>query len=217
MGDFDTTDDESEITENLAPLEPFDLTWMEAPSLGLCQTLALSALPGCRFKEHRRNLTQDLEVIAEAGITDVFVLMKTYEFRKYKVPNLLQEYEKHGIEVHHCAVEDGSLPPEQEIMELISELRSVVECNGKILIHCYGGYGRTGVLAACFLLSLDPRMAPETAISHVRAVRGARAIQTVRQWNFVQDFRSVERSYCESRGLGSSGELLYDRSRSVSR
>ena len=28
----------------------------------------------------------------------------------------------------------------------------------------YLGFGRTGVLAACFLLFLDPNLAPETAI-----------------------------------------------------
>jgi len=209
MGDFDTSDDE-DLIENVEPLDPFRLDWLDVPSSGLCQTLALSALPGCRFKEHRRNLKKDLEFIVDSGITDVFVLMKSYEFRKYKIPNILQEYEKLGIQVHHCDVEDGSLPPEQEMMDLILDLRSVAECNGKSLIHCYGGFGRTGVLAACFLLFLDPNLAPETAIGHVRALRGVRAIQTVRQWNFVQDFRTVEKSYYESLGE-------YDRSRSVSR
>ena len=72
------------------------------------------------------------------------------------------------------------------------------------------GFGRTGVLAACYLMSLDSNLAPETAINHVRQLRGVRAIQTVRQWNFVQDFRSVEKNFNQSRGD-------YDRSRSVSR
>ena len=48
------------------------------------------------------------------------------------------------------------------------------------------------------------------APGHVRALRGVRAIQTVRQWNFVQDFRTVEKAYYENLGE-------YDRSRSVSR
>ena len=36
------------------------------------------------------NSIKDLDEIVGSGITDVFVLMKSYEFRKYKVPSLIQ-------------------------------------------------------------------------------------------------------------------------------
>jgi len=212
MDSFDTSDEEESGSENIEPTDTFHLDWLEIPSLGLCHCLALSALPGARFKEDRRNLKEDIEVIVNAGITDVFVLMKPSEFRRYKVPNLLQEYEKFGMQVHHCKVEDGSLPEEQEMLDLILDLRTIMQCNGKSLIHCFGGFGRTGVLAACFLMSLDPSMSAEAAIGHVRSLRGSRAIQTVRQWNFVQDFRTVEKNFIDDK----DGKY-FDRSRSVSR
>jgi len=231
MAEFDTSSEE-EDNEDIASVEPLRIDWLDVPRLGLHRSLALSALPGCRFKEHKRNLTQDVETICGHGITDVFVLMKSAELRKYRVPGLLQEYENAGIVPHHHPVEDGGLPADQELMRMVSSLKSLVMSASeleeyeqrRVLIHCYGGLGRTGVLAVCVLLSLDPDLTPEAAIALVRARRGARAIQTVRQWNFVQDFRRVEAELGEKfldvaagqqDGIGS--ESGCDRSRSVSR
>ena len=48
MGDFDSSDDDN--VENLPPLphDQFRIDWLNLPRLGLHNTLALSALPGCR-------------------------------------------------------------------------------------------------------------------------------------------------------------------------
>ena len=43
--------------------------------------------------------------IVNKGVTDVMVLMKEHEFRKYRVPYLLDEYSKYGITVHHHPME----------------------------------------------------------------------------------------------------------------
>ena len=49
MGDFDSSDDDN--VENLPPLphDQFRIDWLNLPRLGLHNTLALSALPGCRL------------------------------------------------------------------------------------------------------------------------------------------------------------------------
>ena len=84
---------------------------------------------------------------------------------------------------------------------------------GRVLVHCYGGLGRTCLLVASLLLTLDPRMSPEAVIRyitvhmyctvhynrfHVRLMRdkrGPRAVQTVRQYNTIMEFRAIEESY----------------------
>ena len=76
------------------------------------------------------------------------------------------------------------------------------------MIHCYGGLGRTCLVAATFLLTVDHSLAPETVIQLLRGVRGPRAVQTVRQYNMIMEFRSLQMQ-------GAEGS--YDRSRSVSR
>ena len=53
MGDFDSSDDDN--VENLPPLphDQFRIDWLNLPRLGLHNTLALSALPGCRLLSNR--------------------------------------------------------------------------------------------------------------------------------------------------------------------
>ena len=50
-------------------------------------------------------MQDDLNTIVKKGITDVMILMKDHEFRKYRVPNLLEEYSKYGLTVHHHPME----------------------------------------------------------------------------------------------------------------
>ena len=65
-------------------------------------------------------------------------------------------------------------------------------------------------MAATFLLTVDPSLAPETVIQILRGIRGPRAVQTVRQYNMIMEFRSLQVQGVVERGG-------YDRSRSVSR
>ena len=69
-----------------------------------------------------------------------------------------------------------------------------------VLVHCYGGLGRTGVVAACLLLSVDEHMTPEEAVDRLRALRGPRAIASVKQYNFVHEFRQLSKEH-EERAL----------------
>jgi len=62
-------------------------------------------------------------------------------------------------------------------------------------VHCFGGLGRTGVVAACLLLSVDHDMSPAEAIERIRALRGPRAVQTMKQLNFVQEYRRLADLY----------------------
>ena len=58
-----------------------------------------------------------------------------------------------------------------------------------VLVHCYGGLGRTGVVAACLLLSVDESMSPAEAVNRLRDIRGPRAIQSAKQQDFVHQYR----------------------------
>eukprot|EP00090_Calanus_glacialis_P001060 TRINITY_DN10755_c0_g1_i1.p1 TRINITY_DN10755_c0_g1~~TRINITY_DN10755_c0_g1_i1.p1 ORF type:complete len:219 (+),score=67.02 TRINITY_DN10755_c0_g1_i1:33-659(+) len=208
MGEFSSSEDEFENLENFQPRDEFRVDWVNLYRVGLHDSLALGALPGCRFREHRRNLHDDLNTIVKKGVTDVMVLMKDHEFRKYRVPYLLDEYSKYGLSVHHHPMEDGCVPTFPELLAAIASVRSIISSGGRLLIHCYGGLGRTCLVAATFLMTVDPSLAPETVIQLLRGVRGPRAVQTVRQYNMIMEFRSLHMQGVEG---------SYDRSRSVSR
>ena len=92
MGEFSSSEDELENVDNRpAAADPLRLDFINLYRLGLCDCLALSSLPGCRFRDVQRSLREDVRTIVERGITDVLVLMQHSEFRKYRVPNLLEE------------------------------------------------------------------------------------------------------------------------------
>ncbi|XP_046797838.1 cyclin-dependent kinase inhibitor 3 isoform X1 [Gallus gallus] len=146
-------------------------------------------LPSCRFKDVRRNLQKDIDELKSYGIQDVFVLCTKGELLKYRVPNLIDAYQECGICVHHYPIPDGDAPDITTCCTILEELRSCLESNRKTIIHCYGGLGRSCLIAACLLLQLSDVVTPQQAIDSLRDLRGSRAIQTIKQYNFIHDFR----------------------------
>ena len=69
---------------------------------------------------------------------------------------------------------------------MIDWLDSKLENGENVMIHCVGGLARSGLLAACYLVRKG--MAPEGAIASVRMARGARAVETKIQEDFVMNF-----------------------------
>ncbi|NWH65835.1 CDKN3 inhibitor, partial [Geococcyx californianus] len=144
---------------------------------------------GCRFKDVRRNLQKDIEELKTYGTQDIFVFCTRGELLKYRVPNLIDAYQQHGICVHHHPIPDGDAPDIDKCCRILEELRSCLESNRKMIIHCYGGLGRSCLVAACLLLQLSDALTPQQAIDSVRNLRGPGAIQTIKQYNFLHDFR----------------------------
>nr|XP_005495260.1 cyclin-dependent kinase inhibitor 3 [Zonotrichia albicollis] len=151
--------------------------------------LGLCSLPGCRFKDIRRNLQKDIGELKSCGIQDVFVLCTRGELSKYRVPNLIDTYQQHGMCVHHHPIPDGNAPDIATCCKILEELRACLENKQKTMIHCYGGLGRSCLVAACLLLQLSDTLAPQQVIESLRKLRGSGAIQTIKQYNFLHDFR----------------------------
>ncbi|CAH3194094.1 unnamed protein product [Porites evermanni] len=63
------------------------------------------------------------------------------------------------------------------------------------ILSCVSGLGVSCLAAAVLLLSLDEFMSPDHVISKMRQVRGQRAFQTVKQYNFVHEFRDMYKAY----------------------
>ena len=207
MGEFSSSEEEFEDRELVRPREELRVDFINLYRLGLCDCLALSALPGCRFRDVQRNLQEDLETLVRRGITHVMVLMEKDELRRYRVPSLLEEYSNHGLQVLHHSMEDGNVPTLHQLFLAVENIKSVISGGGRLLVHCYGGLGRTCLVVAAFLMSIDPHMTPEYVIDLMREKRGRRAVQTIKQYNMIMEFR----------GHQQLRELASSRSRSVSR
>jgi ADP-ribosyl-[dinitrogen reductase] hydrolase len=93
----------------------------------------------------------------------------------------------------HLPIVDVSIPNAQfnEKWDTAGEeLRSILRSGSDVLVHCRGGLGRAGMIAARLLIELG--MEPATAIGRVRAVRPG-AIQTDEQERFVRGISAARK------------------------
>ncbi len=156
--------------------------------------LGMTFAPGMKARRLRgrwdRDLEADLGVLREEYGADVLVsVMEEHEYQGYKIPELFERDTTEGIEVLRFAIEDINVPKEAEAEEYERLIRSIVDRlrEGKnVVVHCRGGLGRTGTVAACVLVLLGDHSADE-AIDVVRAARRG-TVQTEEQEDFVRRF-----------------------------
>jgi hypothetical protein len=139
-----------------------------------------------------RDLSADLDVIAAWGARLVLTLNEPAELAALKVPHLGQEIRSRGIDWRHLPIRDYSVPAETFEKEWEThgrEIRALLRSGGDVLVHCKGGLGRAGMIAARLLVELG--MAPEEAIREVRRARKG-AIETPAQLGVVKRTKAME-------------------------
>jgi len=133
-----------------------------------------------------RDLGIDLDAIAAWGAKLVLTLVEPAELIALKVPQLGHEIHSRGIKWCHLPIADFSVPGKKFEEEWETQGRVIREMlrNGEdVLVHCKGGLGRAGMMAARLLVELG--MEPEAAIHAVRHVRKG-AIETSAQLALVR-------------------------------
>ncbi|XP_012519246.1 PREDICTED: cyclin-dependent kinase inhibitor 3 isoform X3 [Propithecus coquereli] len=178
--EFDSSDEEPVEDEQT----PIQISWLPLSRVNCSQFLGLCALP---------------EELKSYGIQDIFVFCTRGELSKYRVPNLLDFYQQYGITTHHHPIPDGGTPDIASCCEIVEELAICLKNNRKTLIHCYGGLGRSCLVAACLLLYLSDMVSPQQAIDSLRDLRGSGAIQTIKQYNYLHEFRDKLAAHLLSR------------------
>lgn len=140
-----------------------------------------------------RDLDTDLVAIRDWGASTLVSLMLAEEMEMYGVAELPEKANRLGMVHYHLPIIDMDVPDElfEQQWKTVGEiLRNTLISGESIVLHCLGGLGRTGTIAARLLIELGSD--PETAI---RRVRGARAgtIQTIMQETYVRNCRPLQR------------------------
>ena len=96
---------------------------------------------------------------------------------------------KKRFEVIWFPFPDGGIPESVKAsINLIKEITNRYLDGEKIVMHCNGGLGRAGSIAACARLALGLDDSPKEAIKSIRTLRDKRAIETIDQEKFIADF-----------------------------
>lgn len=147
-----------------------------------------SRIAGMERPGTHRPLDEDLAFLKQSGIE--LVISLTVE------PLQRLAAEKYNLELFHIPVVDGSAPTIPQIGHFVSYVNYGMSGGKKILVHCGAGYGRTGTMFACYLVSLG--YTAKRAIADVRK-KAPRAIE-----NHSQELRIGEyEKYLQERRSGS--------------
>jgi ADP-ribosylglycohydrolase/protein-tyrosine phosphatase len=148
--------------------------------------LGLTICPGKKdsFKWNR-DLEEDLRAILKWGASTAVTLIERHEFELLKISRLGERVQKLGMRWIHLPIRDVDVPDQRfERAWSIAgpEIHDRIQKGEKIVIHCRGGLGRTGLVAGLILVErgCDPRK----AVQIVRATRPG-AIETAAQEQYV--------------------------------
>jgi atypical dual specificity phosphatase len=123
------------------------------------------------------DLRKAVELFKDAGIGVVISLTETA-----LNTDILAEFD---IEYHHIPVDDFRAPDAAQVERFVSIVAAARQAGRKTVAHCFAGRGRSGAMAACYLVSLG--RTPEEALAEVRSLRPG-AVETEAQEEAVHDY-----------------------------
>lgn len=168
---------------------PIRVDFVDAAQHKLPGRLGLTIAPGKQDDRWLRDLDADLRRLREEYKTDLLVsLMEPFEYRLLHIEALFPGAEALGITVARFPIVDVSVPPASAMpafAELIAQVVDAMRAGQAVVVHCRGGLGRSGIVAASALVSLGTT--PAVAIQAVRSARPG-AVETSRQEQWVSAF-----------------------------
>ena len=132
-----------------------------------------------------RDLEQDLKAIVDSGASTLITLMEAAELDELGVADMGTRAAGVGLAWYLLPIPDGEAPGEPFHTRWKASgknVRRALRDGESIVIHCKGGLGRTGTLAAQLLIEQGDTAG--NAMAEVRAVRPG-AIETADQESYL--------------------------------
>ena len=122
----------------------------------------------------------------------VVTLVEHFELENLQVADLGQRVTDRHMEWFHLPIVDVSVPDdafEEDWLSAGEAIRATLRNGSNVLVHCRGGIGRAGTIAARLMVEFG--WDAEAAIEEVRRVRHPTAIETPAQERHVRSTKSV--------------------------
>lgn len=173
--------------------DPLRVHWV--PDLPAAGALGLTLAPGKHGPSYydpagwARDLDADLDRLRHHHRADVLVsLLEDHEYDLLAIPDLRGRARDAGLEVRHFPIADDSVPPpwkEDAFAELVAGIRRAVDDGRRVVLHCRGGVGRSGLVAAAVATTYGDDA--DAAIARVRRAQPW-AVETREQEAYVGRF-----------------------------
>jgi len=173
--------------------EPNQIDTVTVPGAVGC--MGLVGCPGTRIEQFpsasKRQFQSDMTAIADWGANGVLCLVEPHELTMLKVEQLPKAVQDAGMWWLQLPIIDMDIPSQafEDTWAVEGErVRHALRIGERIIIHCYAGLGRTGMIAARILV--------EFGMDHTEAIKSVREsnrrrIQTKEQAMFVHHCRSL--------------------------
>ena len=136
-------------------------------------TLALSPMPG-----RTRHYYADWLRLSDWRPDLVVTLTEQAELDRKGAGSLGRDLVQAGIAWKHLPIKDFGVPEVLDWPELCGDVLARLERGEKVLVHCFGGCGRSGMLVLRLLIAAGE--APDQALARLRSVRPC-AVETEAQ------------------------------------
>ena len=170
------------IRKKMLSMETLRVDRIDTADLPFAGQLGITILPG--RKDKMRDLEKDLSTLKNEGYTHILSLITPPELEEYGVKDLYTRYKEHGFTCAVFPILDQQAANPAQAKAIFDWMEEVLKGGGNLMIHCAGGLGRSGMMAAGFLKKRG-RLSPEKAIEVVRRARTQRALETQEQVKFV--------------------------------
>lgn len=143
------------------PFDPLDIP-------GLPGRLIFTPCPGTRGA----SLQESLATLQQAGATGVISLMPQAELEVNDAGRIAAQCQALGLDWHHLPVADEQAPRadfDAAWQQASGPILAALRAGQSLAIHCKGGSGRTGLIAARILIEAGVPLEP--AIARVQALR----------------------------------------------
>jgi protein-tyrosine phosphatase len=155
------------------------LHWVEGPWPG---KLALAARPrGGDWLE------DEIAAWRREGIDAVFSLLTPEEETDLDIAKEASLARAHGMKFLSFPIPDRQVPEsESRLAKALEQLEAELAAGRNVVLHCRQGIGRTGLVAACLLLTKG--LDPDTAVKRLSAARGTAVPETPEQRKWIDRY-----------------------------